>query len=111
MRKWSGAIRNLYPVTALLLLGAWAKAPAQNYTERYYVPETHVHWHMDTGYAATTGQIGDFLQGGWTLGGGFSWQPDFRSPFALRTDLNYSRFDATRHLLGVNQAFDQTEID
>lgn len=111
MRKRSGAVRALFSLTALLLLGAWAEAPAQNYTERYYEPQTHVHWHMDTGYAATSGQIGDFLQGGWTIGGGFSWQPDFRSPLSLRADINYSRFNATRQLIGVNEAFDQTEID
>ncbi|MHB8812837.1 MAG: hypothetical protein ACYDAE_06175 [Steroidobacteraceae bacterium] len=105
--------RYVYPLGALLLLGAWAEAPAQNngYTERYYSPEQHVHWHMDTGYAATTGQTANFLDGGWTIGGGFTWQPDFSSPLALRTDLNYTRFDATRRLIGINEAADQTEID
>jgi opacity protein-like surface antigen len=103
--------RYVYPLGALLLLGAWGEAPAQNYTEQYYGPEQHVHWHMDTGYVATTGQIADFLDGGWTIGGGLSWQPDFSSPLALRADLNYSRFNATRRLIGINQVADQTEID
>ncbi|MDE2051648.1 MAG: outer membrane beta-barrel protein [Gammaproteobacteria bacterium] len=101
----------LYPLAATLLLSAGAQAPAQNYVERYYGPREHVHWHIDTGYAATTGQISDALQGGWTIGGGFSWQPDYSSPLALRTDLNYSRFNATRQLIGINQAIDQTQID
>jgi opacity protein-like surface antigen len=96
---------------ALALIGAWAEAPAQNYYERYYEPEAHVHWHMDTGYAATSGQIAQFLSDGWTLGGGLSWQPDFSSPLALRADLNYSRFDATRQLIAINQALNQTQID
>ena len=104
-------MRYLYPLGAMLLLGVWAEAPAQNYTERYYEPRQHVHWHMDTGYDATTGQIKSFLDGGWTIGGGFTWQPDFSSPLALRTDLNYSRFQATRQLIGINAAADQTEID
>jgi opacity protein-like surface antigen len=103
--------RCLYPLGALLLLAASAEAPAQGYVERYYVPQHHVHWHMDTGYAATTGQISDLLDGGWTIGGGFSWQPDFSSPLALRTDLNYSYFSATRQLIGINQAITQTPID
>jgi opacity protein-like surface antigen len=103
--------RYLYPLGALLLLGAWAEAPAQNYIEQYYAPQQHVHWHMDTGYVGTTGQISDALDGGWTIGGGFSWQPDFSSPLALRVDLNYSRFSATRQLIGINEALDQTEID
>jgi opacity protein-like surface antigen len=29
----------------------------------------------------------------------------------LRADLNYSRFNATRQLIGINEAVDQTEID
>src|SRR5581483_4712533 len=96
---------------ALLLLGTCAEAPAQTYVERYYVPDQHVHWHIDTGYAPTTGSISSLLNGGWTVGGGFSWQPDFSSPLALRTDLNYSRFNATRQLIGINEEADQTEID
>lgn len=103
--------RYVYPLGALLLLAAWSEAPAQNYTEQYYAPQQHVHWHLDTGYAAPTGQISDALDGGWTIGGGFTWQPDFSSPLALRTDLNYSRFGATRQLIGINEALDQTEID
>src|SRR5215469_7860512 len=103
--------RYLYPLGALLVLGAWTRAPAQNYAESYYGPEEHVHWHMDTCYVATTGQIANALGGGWSIGGGLSWQPDFNSPLALRADLDYSRFDATRQLIATNQAVDQTQID
>lgn len=103
--------RTLYAFGAFLLLGTWAEAPAQTYVERYYVPEQHVHWHIDTGYAPTTGSISTLLNGGWTVGGGLSWQPDFSSPLSLRTDLNYTRFNATRQLIGINEAADQTEID
>lgn len=103
--------RYVYPLGALLLLGAWGAAPAENYTEQYYAPQQHVHWHLDTGYVAPTGQIGNALDGGWTIGGGLTWQPDFSSPLALRTDINYSRFGATRQLIGINEAADQTEID
>ena len=104
-------MRYLYPLGALLLLGAWAQAQAQGYTERYYGPEQHVHWHMDMGYVSPTGPTSEFLDGGWTVGGGLTWQPDLSSPFALRADLNYSRFNATRQLIGINQAVNQTEID
>lgn len=103
--------RYAYPLVALLLLGVSAEAPAQSYRERYYAPETHVHWHIDTGYAATSGQISQVLDGGWTFGGGFSWQPDYSSPLALRADINYSRFDATRQLVAMNQALFQTAIN
>lgn len=103
----------LYPLAAVLLLGAAAEAPAQNsgYTEQYYVPDQHVHWHMDTSYVATTGQIANALEGGWTIGGGLSWRPDFDSALSLRADLHYSRFEATRQLVGINAAVDPTQIN
>jgi opacity protein-like surface antigen len=104
-------MRYLFPLGALGLLAAWATAPAANYTERYYEPQQHVHWHLDAGYAATTGQIANALDGGWTIGGGLTWQPDFSSPLALRADINYSRFDATRQLIEMNQSVNQTQID
>jgi opacity protein-like surface antigen len=103
--------RYLCALGAVVWLGAWGQAPAQNYSERYYGPQEHVHWHIDAGYTATTGQIADALDGGWSIGGGLSWQPDFSSPLALRADLDYSRFEATRQLIASNQAVDQTEID
>lgn len=110
-RARTGPHPYLYRLGALLLLGPWVKAPAQTYMERYYVPEQHVHWHMDAGYVATTGQIADLLDGGWTVGGGLSWQPDFSVPLALRADLNYSYFGATRQLIGMSQAPGQAWID
>ena len=94
----------LYPLGALLLLGSWALAPAQNYDERYYEPESRLHAHFDMGYAATTGQIANFLEDGFTIGGGLSWQPDYGSPLALRADLDYTRFQATRQLVDSSQA-------
>ena len=103
--------RYPHPLAVLVLLGAWTQAPAQNYYERYYGPQEHVHWHLDAGYAATTGRMAEFLDNGWSIGGGLSWQPDFSSPLALRADLDYTRFNATRQLIAINQAVDQTQID
>jgi hypothetical protein len=100
-----------FALVVLLWVGASGETPAQNYTERYYEPQAHVHWHIDTGYAATTGQIADLLEGGWTFGGGLSWQPDYSSPLALRADLNYTRFEATRQLIAINQAINPTQIN
>jgi opacity protein-like surface antigen len=94
--------RHCYLLGALLLIGACTQAPAQSYEAGYYGPEEQVHWHMDIGYDVTTGQIADFLRDGGTIGGGISWQPDDSSPLALRADLNYSRFDATRQLIGTD---------
>lgn len=104
--------RHLFALGAFLaLLVTSGTALAQGYYERYYGPQEHVHWHLDMGYAGTTGQISNALDDGWTIGGGLSWQPDFSSPLALRVDLNYSRFDATNRLIAINQAADQTGID
>jgi opacity protein-like surface antigen len=103
----------LFALAGVALLAAGAEAPVEAYTysEGYYLPPQHVHWHIDTGYAATVGPISDYLDGGWTFGGGLTWQPDFSSPLALRADLNYSRFDATRELIAINQNAAQSRIN
>jgi opacity protein-like surface antigen len=105
--------RYLLAFAALAVLAAGAAKPvgAYTYSEAYYVPPEHIHWHVDTGYAATLGGISDYLDGGWTFGGGLSWQPDFRSPLSLRADLDYSRFQATRELIAINQAAGAPSID
>ncbi|HEY1892200.1 MAG TPA: outer membrane beta-barrel protein [Steroidobacteraceae bacterium] len=106
-------MRPLHLLEALVLLGACTAAPAQTYNSmgQYTLPDPHLHWHMNTGYVATTGQIANALSGGWSIGGGLFWQPDFDSPLALLADLNYSRFDATRQFIGSNEAADPTQIN
>jgi opacity protein-like surface antigen len=63
------------------------------------------------GYAATAGQTADYLQGGWTFGGGFTFRPQPASPLSLRTDLSFSRFNATNNLLNLGEQLNQTRID
>jgi Outer membrane protein beta-barrel domain len=104
-------LRYGYPLAILLGMGAAAAAQAQRTVEHYYAPQEHLQRHFDTGFAATSGSIADFLDSGWTIGGGLTWQPDFDSPLALRTDLDYSRFDATRQLIALNQRLNRARIN
>ena len=103
--------RYLIPLSAFVLLGVSVRAPAQTYYEQTFAPEEPVHWHLQIGYSPTVGSTSSYFQGGVTLGGGLSWKPDPQGPFALRADLEYSRFDATRNLIAINELADQTQID
>lgn len=96
---------------AVLLTGAAARAPAQTYYEQTFRPWRPVHWHVQAGYSPTLGQTSKYLDGGWTLGGGLTWQPRRSVPLALRADLSYSYFNATRNLIAINQQASQIQID
>ncbi len=102
--------RSLAILAALLSMSVSAKAPAQSYYEQVYRPWQPVHWHLDAGYSPTLGQTSQYFDGGFTLGGGLTWQPK-PGPFALRADLEYSHFDATRNLIAINEQADQITID
>ncbi|HEY8053259.1 MAG TPA: outer membrane beta-barrel protein [Steroidobacteraceae bacterium] len=91
----------------LALLGACAPALAQ----RYQVQPLPVQWYVDVGPSLTTGTTSDFLQDGWTLGTGFTVSPDPSGPFAIRTNFQYSRFNATNALLTQGAQANQTQID
>ena len=103
--------RYLYPLGALILLGLSARASAQTYYEQTFRPVQPVRWHFDLGYSPTIGTTSQYFQGGWTLGGGLTWQPRPTVPIALRADVEYSQFNATRNLIAINEAADQTQID
>jgi hypothetical protein len=94
-----------------LLAGTCGQAFAQSYyTQSYYAPRP-LQWHVDAGYSITTDQTAKYLDNGWTIGAGFTWHPDPGQPFALRTDLHYSRFNATNQLLNQGASVTGTEID
>ncbi len=103
--------RHFLPLGALALLGLSGRALAQTYYDQTFAPVEPVHWHLQIGYSPTVGSTASYFQGGVTLGGGLSWKPDPQGPFALRADLEYSRFDATRNLIAINELADQTQID
>jgi|SRR5579872_3567645 len=100
-------------LTALLLIaGAATPCVAQYYGARQdFENPSGIHWHIEAGYAPTLGRTSDYLNGGGTIGGGFTFTPSPGSPFSLRADLSYSQFDATRHLIFLGEQQTQTEID
>jgi opacity protein-like surface antigen len=103
--------RYLCAMGALVFLGLSARASAQTYYEQTFAPVQPVHWHFDVGYSPTIGTTSQYFQGGWTFGGGLTWQPRPTLPIALRADLDFTQFNATRNLIAINEAADQTQID
>jgi opacity protein-like surface antigen len=68
-------------------------------------------WHFNTGYADTIGETSDYLKGGWTVGGGFAFQPDAFENLALQIDLGYSDMSATNKLIQLGQQHSPVRID
>ncbi len=104
MRTMKTYLRLLAP---LGLLGACAPALAQ----MYQVEPLPVQWYIDVGPSFSTGTTSNFLQDGWTVGTGFTVRPDPSGPFAIRTDFQYSRFNATNQLITEGAQANQTQID
>jgi opacity protein-like surface antigen len=73
--------------------------------------EPPVTWLMNAGYAAPVGTTADYLQGGWTFGGGVAikWQPS--SPLSAQFDLSYTDMNATKKLINLGQAYTPYRID
>jgi opacity protein-like surface antigen len=63
-----------------------------------------VQWHFNAGYSLTNGTTSDYLDDGWIVGGGVTWNLRPDSPFALRGDLTYSRYDATQELINLAES-------
>lgn len=108
-------MRALSCGAVLVLLGGFAtQAGAQyaRYSDSYaYGPRGPVQWHVMGGAAVTTGQTADYLGSGWTVGGGLTFRPEPASPFSLRADVTFSRFNATNNLLQLGAEQNQTQID
>jgi len=101
--------KAFYALGALLSLACASPAMAQfYYSSQTYRP---LHWQIHGGYSPTIGTTSDYLQGGWTFGGGLTWYPSPHSPLALRLDLSYSEYNATHNLLYQNATALQTRID
>lgn len=68
-------------------------------------------WDIEAGASITQGTAAQYLDNGWTLGGGVTWYPSPDSPLGLRADLNYSEFGATNQLLYQSSIAEGTQID
>ena len=100
--------RYIYSLGAVMLLGSCVPAMAQGYFGRG--DNYPLHWYVDGGFTATTGQTSNYLDNGWNIGGGLQWRPQ-PGPFSLRLDLSYNRNNATNQLLSEGSVADQTRID
>jgi len=98
---------SLKRIFSTLMLGllAVALSPAA------LAAEPPITWLMNAGYAAPVGTTADYLQGGWTLGGGFAVKLQPSSPFSVQFDLSYADFQATTKLISLGQAQTQFRID
>lgn len=102
-------IKSIHALGALLALACASPALAQY----YYSGPTYkpLRWQIEGGYSPTVGTTSDYLQGGFTLGGGVTWFPSPSAPLGLRLDLSYSEYNATNNLLYQSATALQTEID
>jgi len=73
-------------------------------------PAPNVHWHVAGGYSAVTGQMSDYLQGGYVLSGGFTYGMD-GSPFGLRGDVSISEHNATNSFLAYGSLVSGVQVD
>ncbi|MGH8143802.1 MAG: outer membrane beta-barrel protein [Steroidobacteraceae bacterium] len=63
------------------------------------------------GFSATSGEVGNYLQSGWIVDGGFIyWLPQGRG-LGLRADLSYSDHEATNQFLSFGQRATGQEVD
>jgi opacity protein-like surface antigen len=89
----------------VLTLTCAAQAFAQN-------DDRPLRWHFGAGYSMTTGTTEDYLDDGWIVSGGVTWQPRTEAPFALMAEVSYSDFDATDNLIRLaNIQQDTVRID
>lgn len=87
---------------------ALALAQQDNSNGQTYQP---LRWDVEGGYAITQGTTSQYLDNGWTVGGGVDWFPSPQSPFGLRLDLNYDQFAATNQLLYQSSLQADTQIN
>jgi hypothetical protein len=69
-----------------------------------------VTWHVAGGYSEPTGQISDYLQGGWVASGGFTYAPN-GNPLGLRGDVSYSSHNATNNFLDYGTLVSGIQVD
>ncbi|MGH8229614.1 MAG: outer membrane beta-barrel protein [Steroidobacteraceae bacterium] len=101
--------KYLAALAALASLAAATPAMAQY----YYSGRTYqaLRWQIDAGFSPTVGTTADYLNDGWTVGGGLTWYPSERVPLGLRVDASYSEFGANSNLVALGERVTQTDID
>lgn len=99
------AVAGLMCAASTLALSQSAFADA--YAGRGPGPVT---WHLAAGYSEPTGQIASYLQGGWAVGGGFTYAPN-GSPLGLRADVSFNSHTATHNFIDYGTQLSGTQVD
>lgn len=69
------------------------------------------HWDVMGGLSEPVGTTGDYLQGGYAIGGGLTFVPSESSPLDWRFDLDYRDHNASSRLIALGQQSTNIEID
>lgn len=67
-------------------------------------------WHIGGGFSEPSGQITDYLQGGWVAHGGFTYAPN-GSALGLRGDLSLSSHQASNKFLDYGTNISGIQVD
>jgi opacity protein-like surface antigen len=73
-------------------------------------PPGPVTWQLAAGFSEPTGQISNYLQGGWALDGTLLYAPSL-GRLALRADLGYSNYNASQRFLAYGALLNGVEVD
>jgi opacity protein-like surface antigen len=98
-------VRLISTVLAATAVAAALAAPLR-------ADEPPLYWHLNGGWTPTIGTTADFLDSGYTVGAGLTWNPLSSDSWALQTDLAYSSFNATSRLINLGaSAHPQVRVD
>lgn len=73
-------------------------------------PPGPVNWQLAAGFSEPSGQISNYLQGGWTVDGTLLYAPHTER-LALRADLGYSNYNASNQFLAYGALLNGVEVD
>lgn len=93
-------LHGLFQLFALIGAAVIAASPAARARD---VDPGSLHWHASIGGNFLTGPVTSYLRGGWSAGGGFTWQPQGVRYFAVRADFAYDHFDISKSLTAATE--------
>ncbi len=94
-------------VVSILALGAAGAACAAD----PFPDSAGLHWDLMGGLSEPVGATADYLQGGYSMGGGVTVVPSETSPLDWRFDLHYADHTASSRLLALGQQNTNVAID
>jgi hypothetical protein len=100
-------MKRVITAIAIATLGICQSAFADPGAGRGVNPVT---WHIAGGYSEPTGQISDYLQGGYVFSGGFNVASN-DGPLGLRGDVSFSSHSATNNFLDYGSLVSGIQVD